>query len=52
MVEIYKDPITQQNPEGWAAIRRILSENDEEYELEVHFLEDKDDRLVRRIWRK
>ena len=52
VLEIYADPITQQYPEGWAAVRRILSENDEEYELEVHFLEDKDDRLVRRVWRK
>lgn len=51
-LEIYHDPITQQKPEGWAVVRRILSENDDKYELEVHFLEDKDDRTVRRIWRK
>ena len=51
-LEIYRDPITRQKPEGWAVVRRILSENDEEYELEVRFLDDKDARAVRRSWRK
>jgi len=52
IIEIYKDPGTEQIVEGYAMVQEILEEDDEFYTLQVSFLDDPAYRLGRKFTRK
>ena len=52
IVEIYKDPETEEHLEGHARIWEIMSETDEFYSLIVSFMADPHRRRVLREYRK
>jgi len=52
IVEIYKDPITEEHLEGHARVWEIMSETDEFYSLIVSFMADPHGRRVLREYRK
>lgn len=50
--EIFKDPMTEAQPEGWARVWEVLEEHEEHFVLLVSFLGDKTGRRVTRDYRK